>query len=84
MPCHSARVTPTLTRAFATPASSQSPLKQRIWELIPGKQKELKEFAAAYGERDLGKVTVSQVRPAARPARDLRAPPPLLLQRVLP
>ncbi len=37
-------------------------LKERLWQLIPAKQKELKEFNAAHGEKSLGNVTVGQVR----------------------
>jgi hypothetical protein len=37
-------------------------LRERVTELIPGKQKELKEVLAKYADKSLGQVTVSQVR----------------------
>ena len=40
----------------------QKSLRDTVFELVPAKQKELKELNAKYGEKDLGKVTVSQVR----------------------
>lgn len=44
-------------------------------DLIPAKQKELKEFTAKYGEKELGNVTVSQVRRRAGLTRVARARP---------
>ncbi len=44
----------------------QKTLKDRLFELVPGKQKELKEFMTKYGEKELGKVTVSQAVGGAR------------------
>jgi len=41
-------------------------LKERVVELIPEKQKELKELGAKYGEKSLGNVTVSQCVGGAR------------------
>jgi citrate synthase len=41
-------------------------LKQAVLDLIPAKQKELKEFSAKYGEKELGNVTVSQAIGGAR------------------
>ena len=49
----------------------QKTLKDRLFELVPGKQKELKEFMAKYGEKDLGKVTVSQAVGGARDVKCL-------------
>lgn len=41
-------------------------LKDRVVQLIPAKQKELKEVTAKYGEKGLGEVTVSQAIGGAR------------------
>ena len=45
-------------------------------DLIPAKQKELKEFSAKYGEKELGNVTVSQVRGARGARHEAAAGPP--------
>jgi hypothetical protein len=36
-------------------------LRERVVELMPAKQKELKEISTKYAEKSLGQVTVSQV-----------------------
>ncbi|KAI8994730.1 citrate synthase [Pilobolus umbonatus] len=45
------------TRAYSTKVKS---LKERLTELIPEKQAEVKEFKKAYGSKVLGEVTVDQ------------------------
>lgn len=46
-------------------ASPLQSLKERVISLIPQKQAELKEVSSKYGDKSLGNVTVSQVRPSA-------------------
>ena len=42
--------------------STASPLVERLTELVPEKQAEVKEVKAKYGDKSLGEVTVGQVR----------------------
>jgi hypothetical protein len=58
-------------------------MKERVLELIPEKQKELKEFTAKYSEKTLGNVTVGQVRDSHKmsaqsigPTQSRPSPPP--------
>jgi hypothetical protein len=48
--------------APVVPASRYTQLRERLVELIPQKQKELKEVSTKYADKSLGEVTVSQVR----------------------
>ena len=45
------------SRAFST----ASPLVQRLQELVPEKQAEMKDLKAKYSDKKLGEVTVAQV-----------------------
>ena len=67
-------------RAYARAASSGKSLKETVFEQIPGKQKELKEFNATLGEKTLGNVTVGQVRGAHAPSPSHTSPPARLLR----
>ena len=51
------------TRAFATASHKivASGLRDRLVQLIPEKQKELKDVSTKYANTSLGEVTVSQV-----------------------
>lgn len=53
-------------RALSTSIPSLKGLKERIVELVPEKQKELKEISTKYAEKSLGNVTVSQAIGGAR------------------
>lgn len=60
-------------QAFAATASGQS-LTERLEELVPTKQAELKDLQQQYGSKSLGEVSVAQVRRKAAwraPSREM-------------
>lgn len=56
----------------------QSSLKTRLAELIPIKQKEIKDFKDAHKDTVIGTVTVDQVCAFCRPRPSLHLLPPCL------
>ncbi len=64
------------TASASTGSRAASSLRDVVFAQIPAKQKELKELGAKYSEKKLGDVTVSQVRPGARPRAPAPAPAP--------
>lgn len=57
-----AGVTPAMKRFMAT----QSLLREKLEAIVPGKQADLKELMAKYGDQSLGNVTVAQAIGGAR------------------